>query len=109
MLLFKPKHISLIQKGWKNVSRRMWDKPRANVGSYHQIKTKIFTKDHHGYIQIKRLYRERLLTITEDHAQREGGYTREQYIALFHDIYPCAGNNPMLWVVEFEYVGMVKP
>ena len=109
MLLFKPNHIDLIQKGWKNVSRRMWDKPRVNVGSYHQIKTKIFTKEHFGYVRIGRIYRERLSEITDTQAAREGNYTKHEYLRLFHEIYPDADDDPILWVVEFEYVGMVKP
>ena len=110
MLLFKPYHIPMVQDGRKDVSRRMWgDKARVVAGSYHQAKKQIFTKEHFGYLHINELYREPLLDITEDHARREGGYSRDEYIDLFHEIYPDAGDNPEPWVLEFKYVGMEKP
>jgi hypothetical protein len=111
MMLFKQYHVPMIRAGAKDESRRMWgDKPRVKEGSYQQVKTKIFTKDHYGYIKIGRVYQEHLLDITEEGARREGEYTREEYIRLFHEIYPDAGDNPLLWVVEFVYSGhkMVK-
>lgn len=108
-MLFKPEHIGLIQKGWKTVSRRMWSKPRVKVGSHHQIKTKIFTKEHFGYVRIDRIYRERLSELTEQHAAREGNYTKHEYLKLFKELYPDAGDYPMPWVVEFTYVGMEVP
>ena len=108
MLLFKANHIDLIQKGWKTVSRRMWVKPRVKVGSYHQIKTTIFTKEHFGYVKIDKLYLEHLSDITDLQAAREGNYTKHEYLKLFHELYPDAGDDPMLWVVEFTYVGMTK-
>lgn len=109
MLLFKPYHIPLVINGSKPDSRRMWDVQRVNVGSFQQIKTRIFTKEHFGYIEILGIRKEPLNDITEEGARREGGYTREEYIKLFHEIYPHAGENPSPFVLTFRYVGMQKP
>ena len=108
MLLFRPHHIPMIRDGRKTESRRMWEKARVSEGSYQQVKKLIFTKEHFGYIQIRKLYRQHLLDITEESAQREGGYMRAEYLRAFHEIYPGVGENPELWVLEFEYIGMEK-
>lgn len=110
MLLFRPEHIPMIHDGRKTVSRRMWagDTPRVKAGSYQQVKRAIFTKEYFGHIRIDKVYREPLLAITEESANREGGYTRDEYLSLFHKIYPDAGENPSPWVLEFQYVGEEK-
>ncbi len=107
-MLFKPEHIPLIIIGEKTESRRMWEKARVNVGSFQQVKDKIFTKEHFGYIEILSISKEHLLDITEEGAKREGNYSRENYIALFYKIYPDAGENPELFVISFRYVGKEK-
>ena len=108
MMLFQPHHIPLIQDHTKTQSRRMWDIARVKEGSFQQVKTKIFTKEHHGYLKVEKVYRQQLLDITEEDAQKEGGYTREKYLAEFRRIYPHVQANPLVFVVEFEYVGMSK-
>ncbi len=106
MLLFKPYHIPLIQAGEKRETRRMWgEKPRVKINSKQMLKTKIFTKENHGYVRILSLVHEPLLNITEEGARREGGYTREQYLKAFHEIYPDAPDNPLVWVLGFTYLG----
>lgn len=102
MMLFKPEHIRAILLGAKTESRRMWNAPRVKVGSLHQIKDRIYTKDHFGYIEITGLRKEHLLDITPDGAYREGMYSRDYYLELFHRIYPKAGENPELYVVSFK-------
>lgn len=110
MMLFKPEHIEMIVAGTKTETRRMWkDLPRCHVESVHQVKRLIFTKDHFGYIFIWRIQRDHLNDITEEGAKKEGGYTREEYLNLFHRIYPKAGDNPEVWVVSFKYIGLSKP
>jgi len=105
MLLFKPYHIPLIQAGEKRETRRMWgEKPRVKLNSVHLIKTKIFTKENFGAVQILSLRWEALLDITDEGAKREGNYTRESYLKLFREIYPDAPENPKLWVIGFTYL-----
>jgi uncharacterized protein YqfB (UPF0267 family) len=105
--LFKSYHIPLIQARVKVDTRRMWpeDGPRVKVNSKHLIKTKIFTKENFGAVQILSLRWEPLLDITEEGAKREGNYTRESYLKLIREIYPDAPENPKLWVIGFAYLG----
>ena len=108
MLLFKPYHIPMIQSGEKCESRRMWEKARVKIGSDQLIKTKIFTKDNFGKVNIMKLVHEPLLNITEEGAKREGNYTRDEYLKLFHEIYPDAPENPMVWVIGFIYLAEAR-
>lgn len=108
-MLFQPHHIPLIQNGRKTQTRRTWDEMRVNLMSYQQIKTKIFTKEHFGYILINGYIRERLNAITHADAWAEGYSSVEEYLNEFHRIYPKAGKNPFVWVIEFKYVGKEKP
>ncbi len=105
MLLFKTYHIPMIENGLKTETRRTWDQPRVKVGNIHQIKVKLFTKENQGEVRIDYLRQENLQDITEEGARREGGYTREQYLKLFREIYPDAPENPKLWVIGFTYLG----
>ena len=41
MLLFKPEHVEPIRTGRKTVTRRVWKRRRARVGSIHQCYTRI--------------------------------------------------------------------
>jgi hypothetical protein len=86
----------------------MWEQPRVKVGNVHQIKVKLFTKEYQGKVRILSLVHEPLLNITEEGARREGGYTRESYLKEFHNIYPDAPENPMVWVLGFTYLGVER-
>ena len=108
MVLFKPYHIPLIQDGTKTQSRRMWAEARVKEGSLQQVKTKIFTKEHHGYIKVNKVYQQHLLDMTEEDAKEEGYDSKDEYLDEFRTIYPDAPVNPLVFVVEFEYVGMSK-
>jgi hypothetical protein len=107
MLLFKPEHIPLIKEGWKTQTRRLWKKPRAKVGSVHQMKTHLFGPSL-GKLRIERVWRERLLDITEEGAKREGGYTRESFLKKWFEINPKSPKNPLVFVVDFRYLLLLE-
>jgi len=107
MLLFQPEHIQMNIDGRKTETRRLWIKPRARVGSLHQQKTD-FTKKHYGYLAIEQVFQEPLLNITEEGANREGGYTREQYLTLWFKINPNSPPNPLVFVIRYHYHGIGK-
>jgi hypothetical protein len=106
MLLFKPEHVQPILDGIKTQTRRDWKTKRVNVGSVQKAKTQMLSKVFFAKLHIKRVWQEHLLDISEEDAKAEGGYTRETYIAKFHEINPkCTEQNPMLWCLDFEKIG----
>lgn len=105
MLLFKPHHVVMIQQRRKRATRRLWKKPRAKRGAVHLVKTKMLSKEHHGKVRIDRVWKQRLLEISEEEAWAEGEYTREEYIDVFKALHPGLEEaNPELYVVEFTYL-----
>lgn len=103
MLLFKPEHIELMKKGIKTHTRRLWKKPRAKKGSIHQVKLRLFENGNHGFVRIKDIWKEMLLDISEEDAQKEGGYTREQFLIRWFEINRKSPENPEVHVLELEY------
>ena len=111
MLLFKPEHVKPIQDGTKTQTRRIWKKAQAKIGSIHKAKTEMFSKDYFALLVILDVHREEFHCLTEEDAQKEGGYTRESYIEKFFEINPkidkitSHGKLPFnVWVVEFRNV-----
>ena len=104
MILFKPEHILLIQLGIKTETRRVWKTRRAKKDSIHKAKTQMLSKDFFAKLLIKEVKYERLLDISEESAQNEGGYTKEQYLRLWDQINrkSPAVVNPWIWVVKFQ-------
>jgi len=107
MLLFKPEHVEAIKSGRKTQTRRLWPHGcRVKVGSIHQCRTRMLdASSTFARIRILRVWRERLLDISEADAHAEGYLSREAYWTAFVRINgPLAEPNPLVWVVEFEVV-----
>lgn len=115
MLLFRPEHISLILNGTKTQTRRLWDKPRAKVGSIQKCysggmpfskckpckglgyweepdKTECPECNGTGFLQpfasilVKRVWRQYLCDITWEEARVEGYQTLIEYYEAFYRI-----------------------
>lgn len=106
MLLFKPEHIKLIQKGIKTQTRRIWKKPRCKPGSIHKAKTRMLSKDYYAELRIVSIHKEFLLDISERDAWCEGGYTREEFLRKWDEINPGypSSSNPQVYAVTFNPV-----
>ena len=94
----------MILEGKKTATRRLWKKPRAKVGSVHQIKEGSWFGASRGQILIKQIYKQQLQDISEAEAMEEGGYTRQQFIDKWFEINPKSEPNPTVYVVKFEAV-----
>jgi hypothetical protein len=92
----------MIHEGKKTETRRIWKKQRAIIGSVHLMKIKMLSKENFGKMKITNIIKNHLLDITEEGAQREGGYTREEYLKLWFKINPKSPKNPEVFVVNFE-------
>lgn len=71
----------------------------------------MLSKDYFALLEILDVHREVFQCITEEDAQKEGGYTRESYIKKFFEInpkvdkYTAHGQIPFnVWVVKFRVV-----
>lgn len=97
MLLFKPCHIRPIIDGVKTHTRRNWKSRRVNIGSTQLAKTKMLSRDYFAKLSIMDVWQEPLGDITAESAYKEGGYTVEEYIALWDEI-----NGPGSWKDDLE-------
>lgn len=105
MLLFQPRHVQPILNDEKDWTRRLWAKQRINPWSLQLAKTKMLSKEFFAVLQILHIQRERLTAITEYGAQREGGYTRREYLDLFREMHKLpADANPFLFAIQFKRV-----
>ena len=104
MLLFKPFHIDPILSGLKTETRRMWKKPRANVGAIHRCQTQMFTKDYFAQVKILKVYQERLGDIKRSDYRDEGGCTKETFIKAWTGINGNYDPDLVVYVIKFELV-----
>lgn len=94
MFIFTPEHVRLIKQGIKTQTRRV-GLPRAKIGAIHLIKTRRYSKENFGKIQILRVWREKLCCISVEDAMAEGGYHPLDYMngmLKMHekrDLQPC--------------------
>ena len=109
MLLFQAEHLQPVYIGLKTETRRLWKEQRAREGSIHRIKTKIFSKKHHGFIRILEVWKENLLDITEKGAYNEGGYSKETYLKKWFEINPSSPENPEVFVIQFQFLYLKEP
>ena len=108
MILFKSEHASMIINGTKTQTRRL-GKKRWNVGAIHQCQTKLF--DNHSVfakVRILDVYSERLMDISYADAQSEGGYSVDEYKAVWERINGMWITALFVWVVKFELVKEVN-
>ena len=107
MILFTHEHVEMILAGQKTQTRRIWKKPRAVVGSVHQVKEKMFGP-RLTEIYIHAVHKEHLLDITGEDAYHEGGYSREEFLKKWFEINPKSPSNPEIYAVTFELVQSMR-
>ena len=107
-MLFKPEHVKMILSGQKTQSRRLWKKPMAKVDGTYKAKNKLFSKDYFAVLHVTKLWKEKLLDISEEDAKKEGYPSRGAFLQKFYDIYgldPALGyNNLTVTALEWELV-----
>lgn len=111
-MLFQKEHIEQIRNGEKTVTRRDWRRRQAREGGVYIASTEMFTSHEEAdcYIQVTDVYQEQLGEMDDRDAEKEGGYTLEEFQRLWEYI----NGEPWdpekeVYVVEFEYVGPNRP
>jgi len=114
-MLFKDFHVDKIQQGDKIQTRRRISRfkkgpkigkvvPPLKVGSIQPCKTTMFGESF-AHVRIVKRWAERLGDISEDDAQLEGGYSKEDYVKGVSEMYGnTIDENEVLWVYEFVLV-----
>ena len=91
MILFKNYHVPLILNFVKDITRRE-GKKRWNEGAFHQLKTSYRPDDVFAGARIHKVYEEALGDISDEHVQREGYETRQQYFEAYRTINKLTGD-----------------
>jgi len=110
-MLFQEEHIRQIRSGEKTVTRRDWKSPQVKEGGVYIASTEMFCSHEEAncYIRVTDVRKEPLGSITPAGADREGGYTREEFIEVWEDINGEWEPEQHITVAEFEYVGREHP
>lgn len=110
-MLFKPEHIEQIRAGEKTVTRRDWKRRQVTEGGVYIASTEMFTshEDADCYIRVEDVYDEPLGAISPAQADREGGYTVDEFEQVWREINGSWDAAKRVTVVEFEYVGRTHP
>lgn len=106
-LLFKEYHMQLILKGTKTATRRKHVN-RRRPGRVIRLK-KSYTLYWDVWIVITKAYRQKLGDMTEEDAQKEGGYTLEEFKKVWESINGKWDPEEEVWVYEFHVVPQPPP
>ena len=105
-MLFKKYHIEWIRTGKKVVTRRLWKRWHAKVGGRYPAQDS-FCKPRIEcpIIECTARYMQPLSEMTEEDANKEGGYTLAGFQETFRAITGKWDPTLVPYVVEFKYVG----
>ena len=108
-MLFKEEHIEKIKNGTKTATRRVWKFNHARENGIYAIQSRMFQPWREcPKIRAVKVYDQPLGDMTEEDANKEGGYTLAEFKDLFEDITGDKwDDNQVVTVVEFEYIGWV--
>ena len=102
MILFRPEHVDAILAGRKTQTRRL-GKRRWNVGSTHQLATRLFDPAAvFARAVIRDVGWEVLAGISREDADAEGYDSPHAFLQAFQRINPRASLSDGVWVVRFE-------
>jgi hypothetical protein len=103
MLLFRSEHVTPILMGVKTQTRRIWKRCRVKTGHIYQAKTG-YRSGTFAFLRIKRVWKERLLDISDADARAEGYVSREAFLKAFMRINRLSEipEGQVVWAIEFE-------
>lgn len=116
-MIFQSKHRDQIRTGEKTMTRRRWDENRVTIGKTYRatlggnVDQGMFTprSECTCFIRVTDVYQETLGEMDAMDAQREGGYTLDDFQEAWRDINGRWDSEEQVWVVVFEYAGNSDP
>lgn len=106
-LMFKKHHLKMVIAGKKTMTRRVHKRP-LKAGRVYQLRRDWY----HSipvWIEMLKVYTERLGDISEEDARKEGGYTVEEFKDVWRDITKAWTPEMDVTVYEFEVVEPEEP
>ena len=101
-MLFKPYHVDLVLDEIKTETRRFF--LSVKTGRVYKARTD-YTANYFAKILILKIWRERLLDISQESVLAEGCQTKEEYIKVFRKINKSnKEDNPMVWAIKFKLI-----
>jgi hypothetical protein len=109
VILFRPEHVPVILAGRKTQTRRL-GKKRWNVGAVHQARSRLFGEPF-ALLVIRAVRQERLSSVSDEDAKREGYDTKRDYLEAFARIHRAGKriSDRLVWVIDFARVRGVPP
>lgn len=106
-MLFQPDHIVKIENGKKTVTRRLWKRWHVKIGGTYPAQKYMYQpRAECPLIHCEDRYLQPLGDMTEEDADKEGGYTLEEYRNLWEEINGVPFlNRQVVYVIEFQYAG----
>jgi hypothetical protein len=105
-MLFKPYHLPMIRKGLKTETRRNWKRKMAKVNGVYSIQTKMFqNRSDSELLKVNYIFKQKLGDMTEDQANKEGGYTLNEFKKKFENINGFWSNELEVYAIGFIYLG----
>lgn len=99
------------------MTRRDWDDNQVTPGKTYRatrggnVEQGMFVtrEECDCFIRVTDVYEDQLGEITEADANREGGYSREEFVEVWEEINGEWTPDVGVWVVEFEFAGSSDP
>lgn len=116
-MIFQQHHREQIRTGEKTMTRRGWDESQVTTGKTYRatrggnVEQGMFAtrEECDCFIRVTDVYEQQLGAITQEDADREGGYSREEFVEVWEEINGEWTPDVSVWVVEFEYAGDSDP
>jgi hypothetical protein len=99
-LIFRREHLDLVLAGVKTATRRRHKRPRR-AGRVYTIKSSWVRYTVHR-IKIDRAYEQRLGDMTEKDAEKEGGYTLQEFKEVWEEVVGLWDPDEVVTVYEFH-------
>ena len=85
-MLYKPYHVFPKVLGLKTMTRRCWGYPLVKPGHIYKAKTKMMSPEYFGIEMVLSVRKEPLGAMTDADADLEGGYSLDEFRALWEVI-----------------------
>ncbi len=101
-LPFSREHAEAIVKGTKTQTARKSKDPRLQIGAVVRAQV-----THYSDLEITNVSRKKLGDFTDEDAEREGGYTLEEFKRVWENLHGKWNPNESVYVIQFKFVRQI--